>query len=325
MKKRTKAVLVIAAATAIGTAAVFGAKVFTKTAEAAEIEDEVYEAEEEGYEEYSDIGMQNRFSGVVESPKTWSVNRNTDYEIEEVCVKAGDQVKEGDTLFKYNAEKLDADLKQAEIDLERAQNELDSSKKNYDLLNQAFEKAKEYERTDLEIRLQEAELNIQTKELEIEAKNAEIEKKKEDISHAEVKSELDGVVKNVNENGGTGAGEDSAFITIMQVGSYRIKGTVNELNIADINEGDIVIAHSRSDETQTWRGTVESIDPDNPEKNQDTYESSENQSTKYPFYVTLENSEGLMLGQHVYLEVEQETEEEYEDFTEIIPEEEADE
>ena len=31
-------------------------------------------------------------------------------------------------------------------------------------------------------------------------------------------------------------------------------------------------------------------------------ENSDNQATKYPFYVTLDTIDGLMLGQHVYIE-----------------------
>jgi HlyD family secretion protein len=70
-----------------------------------------------------------------------------------------------------------------------------------------------------------------------------------------------------------------------------------------------MIIRSRADETQIWYGTMGSIDRENPTSNQsdsyyygmvDTSESTT--SSSYPFYVDLESSDGLMLGQHVYIE-----------------------
>ncbi len=54
-------------------------------------------------------------------------------------------------------------------------------------------------------------------------------------------------------------------------------------------------------------GTVDNVDTEKPENSsQDSMsygsENSDNQATKYPFYVTLDTIDGLMLGQHVYIE-----------------------
>ena len=94
----------------------------------------------------------------------------------------------------------------------------------------------------------------------------------------------------------------------MQTGQYRVKGTINEQNMFSINVGEKVIIHSRVDENKTWGGTIESIDTSNPEKNSDGYgyvmmgDDSSNKSSKYPFYITLDSMDGLMMGQHVYIE-----------------------
>ena len=52
----------------------------------------------------------------------------------------------------------------------------------------------------------------------------------------------------------------NAFITILSTGAYRIKGTVNEMNVQNIIEGDPVIIRSRVDSSQTWKGTMGTID-----------------------------------------------------------------
>ena len=97
-------------------------------------------------------------------------------------------------------------------------------------------------------------------------------------------------------------------MTIMAVGTYRVKGTVNEQNRSSVYEGMEMLVWSRV-EDRYWKGTITEIKEDNGEGNQqDNYgygygdSSSDNGSTNYPFYVELENSDDLMLGQHVYLE-----------------------
>ncbi len=70
-----------------------------------------------------------------------------------------------------------------------------------------------------------------------------------------------------------------------------------------------VIIRSRADETQTWKGTMGNVDQENASSDSNnmygmmsTSGDSQTNSSSYPFYVQLESSEGLMLGQHVYIE-----------------------
>ena len=70
-------------------------------------------------------GMVNRFSGVVESQDTWSVEQKADSTVKEVLVTVGQNVKKGDPLFTYDTDKYNDNLAQAQIDLERLNNEKD--------------------------------------------------------------------------------------------------------------------------------------------------------------------------------------------------------
>ena len=58
--------------------------------------------------------------------------------------------------------------------------------------------------------------------------------------------------------------------------------------------------------SDVWKGSVSSIDWKNPTtgSNQNTMDGGSDVSTasKYPFYVTLDSSDGLLMGQHVYIE-----------------------
>ena len=73
-----------------------------------------------------------------------------------------------------------------------------------------------------------------------------------------------------------------------------------------------MIIRSRVDSSKTWKGTMGSIDMNNGTSDSDssdmnmgmssTGSDDQTSSTSYPFYVELDSSENLMLGQHVYIE-----------------------
>jgi HlyD family secretion protein len=98
-------------------------------------------------------------------------------------------------------------------------------------------------------------------------------------------------------------GTATPFITILASGDLRVKGTVSEQNIYDLSQGMSVIVRSRMDNTITWSGTISSIDTSQPETSDNYYyDSDSNSASNYAFYVTLEDTSGLMMGQHVTIE-----------------------
>ena len=253
------------------------------------------------------LGIVNRFSGVVEPQGLWTVQKNSDVDVKEIYVSEGDTVSEGEVLFEYDTQKYEEDLQQAEIDLERLENDYESTKETIAQLEKEKRDAASSEQANYTIQIKEQNLGLKDKEIDIEIKKGEIEKLEENIENAEVKSGIDGVVKSISDTGndssGTGSGSD-AFITIMKVGTYRIKGSINEQNIGQLAVDAAVLVHSRVN-NKVWKGVVTKIDIENAvSSDNNAFGSSggENKSSKYPFYVELENSEGLIMGQHVYVE-----------------------
>ena len=118
---------------------------------------------------------------------------------------------------------------------------------------------------------------------------------------------MEGEVKSVNPNGGTDdRGNALPLISIVQTGGFRVKGYVNESNASVLNEGAKVVIRARTG-NQTWSGAITSIDWNNPAQSggsnyYDGGSSDTGTSSKYPFYVELDSSDGLLLGQHVYIE-----------------------
>lgn len=154
--------------------------------------------------------------------------------------------------------------------------------------------------------IQSEENSIEENKLDLESKNLEISKYEDQIDASSVVSKKSGVVKEINENGTDSNGNNAAFMTILQTGEYRVKGSIDEQNVWMISDGQAVIIRSRVDESQTWNGTISKIDTDNVQKSDDDSSSDSSVSaTKYPFYVELPSAEGLLLGQHVYIELDE--------------------
>ena len=253
-------------------------------------------------------GLTDRFAGVVSALGETNIKKDDSMAIGEIKVKVGDAVKEGDVLFTYDMSQLQLDLETAQLDLESLKSQLadkeDEKKQAEDALNDAEDDAA---RRELLLDIRQYNVDIQSTNRSITEKSREVEKLQSNLKNSDVKSEVAGEVKSVNPDGGTDdRGNALPLISIVQTGGFRVKGYVNENNAAVLNEGAQVIIRSRVSD-QTWKGTISSIDWNNPAQSSNNYNydsgsSDTGNSSKYPFYVELSSSDGLLLGQHVYIE-----------------------
>ena len=260
-------------------------------------------------------GLVQRYGGEVEPQETLEVKLESDRTVKQCFVKEGDDVKTGQRLFVYDTQDDEDKLAQAQIDIEKAQGDIEVSKKQIASYEKAKANASSDEQLEYTTNIMTAQTAIKQSEYEIKTKELEVSNLKKKIADATVTSELDGVVQKIsdtsdNSNSYYGSGSDSnAYITILSAGDYRIKGSVNEQNLQDLqdlyNMGATIIVHSRVDDSKTWKGTISEIKTDKAEENDNNnnYIGSGNaNSSSYAFYVELENSDDLILGQHVYME-----------------------
>ena len=253
-------------------------------------------------------GTTPRFSGVVEPQQTYEVKKDESKTVAEIYVSEGDQVTAGTALFRYDTQEMQMNLEQAKLDLEGISNRITTLENQKKTLVEEKKNVSKDEQYSYTVQIQSVELQIKTEEYNADVKQQEIDKLEEALQNAEVYSEYEGVVKEVNETPQTDAsGQQRPFISILSSGEFRIKGTVSELNIASLYQGQAVTVHSRVDDTQVWSGVIESIEAeptDNNSNNMGYYGgmSSGTQSSKYNFYVTLSSLDGLILGQHVYIQ-----------------------
>lgn len=257
-----------------------------------------------------DSGAQNRYSGVVEPQETWEVNKNGEKTVKEVFVKEGDVVEVGTPLFEYDTETLESELAQANLELEGMQNEITNYQGQIKQLSDEKNTAPEDEKFNYTTQIQSLQNSIKQSEYNIESKKIEMKKKQEAIDNSTVTSEIAGVVKTINDSGMDEMGNSVAYMTILATGDYRIKGKVSEQSVMSLSEGQNVIIRSRIDEEQVWSGVISKVDLETQETNNNNGYYMEGgdsgmTSSKYPFYVSLNSADGLILGQHVYIELDE--------------------
>ena len=254
-------------------------------------------------------GIQDRYSGKVVSQATQNINKMEDRTVKELKVKVGDTVKKGDVLFTYDLDEIKLAIDMGKLELEKLQNSIESTNKQIAQLEKDQKKASKSDQLSYSIEIQSLQADVKESEYQLAAKNIEQEQLEKTLGNAEVTSTIDGVVQSINENGESDEyGNTSAYIVLMEVGNYRVQGVINEMNRAALTgmEGQGIIIRSRVDKEQIWKGKLEKVDTENPvQNNSDFYGDESNSSTNYPFYITLDNSDGLMMGQHVYIEMDQ--------------------
>ena len=258
------------------------------------------------------IAPDDRFAGIVVSENVAEVNRDSDKTIKELLVKAGDDVKKDQVLFSYDTEQLQLALDKQYLEQEQLEASIENFQRQIADLEKQRKRVKESAQLQYTVQIQSLQVDLKEAELNLQAKEREVAKSEDVLDHADVKSPVDGRVQVINDAGTDNQGRPAPYITIQQSGAYRVKGTLGELQRGGIMEGSRMRIVSRTDESIYWLGTVSLVDYENPtQENQNNmyYGMSTDEmttSSKYPFYIELDNTEGLILGQHVYLMTEKE-------------------
>ena len=249
-----------------------------------------------------------RYAAMVVNEDVVNVQRDHTKTILECYVAAGQEVKAGEKLFTYDSEALELELEKQLLELEKMQNEQITYAEQLEKLEKELENAwSESKKVQLTLEINvlkttqlETDYAIMTKEKSIEDIRATLE-------NVDVVSPIDGTVRKVDETEGA-----QNYITIQQHGAYLLKGALNEMNMANLMSGTRVRAVSRLDPEAFWMGTVTMIDTENASQdNVDMWSSNMvmdmmTTSSSYVFYVQLDDPTGLLLGQHLYVEVYQE-------------------
>lgn len=259
------------------------------------------------------VGLVNRYAGLVVSGETATVKKG-DKKVLETYVKEGDFVTEGDVLFCYDNEAMELQLSKLLLELEGYENTITNAEEDIPNLERQRDAAPAAQKLTYSLQIQELQANVREATYNKGLKESEIESLQEALEDTDVRAPISGRVMSVKDPDDTSSGYGSmsgssdAYITIMDMTTYQVKGTINELNVGTLAEGMNVIVRSRLDESVTWNGVIDTIDWETKvQSNNNNYyygggSDEMTTSSKYPFYVKLNDVTGLILGQHVYIE-----------------------
>ena len=258
----------------------------------------------------------DKFAGMVVSENVVEIERDTEKQIQELYVAAGDTVRVNEKLFEYDTDTLSLTIDKQQLELDKLTQQikdLTTQKTNLEKqikdLDTKIKKEKdkkvkaEYEnqRSTLDLQLRTVKADQTESTLKKSTLQAEMTYNKNMLKNAVVRSPIKGTIRSVNESG-------TPYITIQQAGAFQVKGMLSELSLGSgIMEGVAVTILSRTDPTASWTGTVSLVDYNSGDSDeQDNMFGGGDPmstSTSYPFYITLDSTEGLLLGQHVYIQI----------------------
>lgn len=245
----------------------------------------------------------DKFAGVVVSDNAVEITRDTDKQIEALYVSVGDTVRVNEKLFEYDTDTLSLTIDKQQLEMDKLDQQITDLNTQVTNLEKQIKNEKDKSvKATLELSLRSVNADLTQATYDKQSLQAEINHNKEMLKNAVVRSPIKGTIRAIDENG-------TPYITIQQDGAYQIKGTLNELSLnAGIIEGVAVTILSRIDPTDSWTGTVSLVDYANAGSND--YDNmfggigdGMSTSTSYPFYISLDNTDGLLLGQHVYIQV----------------------
>ena len=253
-------------------------------------------------------GAVSGYAGKVVSGEMAEIERDSSKTVWDVYVEEGDMVQAGDVLFSYDTEAMQLALDRLRLEKENYQNTIASAQSEITELEKEKAKAAADQQLGYTLQIDTRKADIREAEYNIALKETEIAAMENSMGQTEVAAPISGRVMSVGSTDGSDAyydGGSSAFITIMDLSDYRVQGRLNELNRDVLAEGMRVLIRSRVNSNEYWFGQIESIDWDNPASSGSNvyYNDSEDMtgSSSYPFYVTLDSAEGLLLGQHIYI------------------------
>ncbi len=257
------------------------------------------------------IAPGDRFAGMIVAENVTEIQKDMDKSVAELLVAAGDNVTEGQKLFAYDTDELQLVLDKQKLEKEQLETMISSYTDQIKELEHQRKQAPQKDQLRYTVEIQTLEVQLKESKLNLEAKDKEIAKSEEILKNAEVFSPVAGRIQSINEKGTDSNGNPAAFMVIQQEGSFRVEGSLGELQRGGIMEGTRMKVISRTDPNRFWLGTVALVDYDNPSQGDSSggmmiYPGGGSELTNassYPFFVVLDSTDGLILGQHVYMEI----------------------
>jgi HlyD family secretion protein len=254
------------------------------------------------------IAGKTLYAGVIEPEQSYNINLDSDRTVESIDVKAGDTVTAGQKLFTYQSKDYSLQVQQDQLEIQGYADTIKSCQAQITDLTKQKAAASADMKLQYDSQIQDLTSQMKQAKLDQQTKQAEIDSLNKKISSSTVTSPIDGIVSKVATGS---ASSDGSFITILSDTTFRIKATVDELNVGSLKEGMAAKITTRVNDKE-YTGKITKIDTKSTADNGNTgtdssdSENSNTPASKYYFYVSIDNPDGLIVGQHVFVEPESE-------------------
>lgn len=225
--------------------------------------------------------------------------------INEIKVAQGAQVRKGEELYTYSNPTLTINYEKMQIQRDTAAKKERTLQTNLANINRDIRRAPTTEAADqLKAQRDEIRAQIDATKTEIRLAQLDIEQASEEIAALTVRSNFDGIVEVVNEAERNAVAQGAATKPLLRLVSnlpYEIKGTLTELQRAQIKQDQRFIATSRALPNQKWQGVITYVSTF-PSESANT-QGSDYSQVQYEFIAKLDGQENLVPGNTLFLEV----------------------
>lgn len=243
--------------------------------------------------------LRSRFLGVLSRKEAVSVQLDSGRENEGFLVEAGDLVEEGTVLAVYDNASLLLDREQLLLDREQMAFDVENANLQIRTLKRERSQAEAAQRGDYDLQILNAEAELSQKEYDLSRKDREIAALEETLSEKEVVSPCKGVVEEVDREGGS--------LSIVPEDVYEFTFQTGEEEIREFQAGDAVRLTSR-DGSLVLAGTIDRTGTESPSESETA--SGAARASLYPVSGTVTGAGAFLPGQHVYVEKEEDAQEE---------------
>lgn len=187
-------------------------------------------------------------SGAVEPVREAFVSPEINGQIDQIAVREGDRVKQGQILAKINTEVTDRTIKELETSLSLATDVFERQKRLWE------------QRIGSEIQFLEAKNNMENLENRLATLQAQLDM-------AIITSPIDGFIEKISQKQGEMAAPGQPLMHIIDLSEMLVKADVSERFMPDIREGDEVVLRFPSypgfSKTTTVRRIGNVVNPNN--------------------------------------------------------------
>lgn len=226
--------------------------------------------------------------------------------VSEIKVSQGSPVREGDELYVYSNPTLTIQSEKARIQLQTARRQVSSLETKHANIQQDVRKAPNNEALEqLKTQRDQIREELEAARTQVRLAELDIEEMDDQVAALSVRSSFDGIVEMVNEDERNAVAQGSATKPLIRVVSnlpYEVRGSLSELQRAQVKQDQSFSATSKALPGQVWRGTISYVSTF-PLEAASAQGQDYSAQAQYEFVAKLASQENLVPGNTLFLEI----------------------